>query len=368
MMTSPTQQSNGVYDTVKTRRRNPRLTLPVPSSSSDEFEEPGQNNEAGVPSVPPSYSSGQPGTSAPRIANGQVKIRNMYTNNRNNAGTSSNPNPTGTTNPNCNPAGIPTGKERAKKKRDETKRRHKWSREDNSTLMKVYFQSDPDRTGYRKRMCSLWQDEEMPFFTEQRLADQVKSVKDHVLSTETMPDSQPSRAEARSFLTDIELAELMIRFKPEPQASKPSRKNKAVKKTLREHPVIDLTHLATLREEAAAEDGDRPAGERARLAEDGESSAEERERPEEGEELEDLEDEELPTLTQAIASLRRVSRTASAPEQEDSSQPPAPSYPTSPETLTAFQVALRNKMLSLRASPDTIEVKALRHIDRKKLF
>ena len=367
MMTSPTQQSNGVYDTVKTRRRNPRLTLPVPSSSSDEFEEPGQNNEAGVPSVPPSYSSGQPGTSAPRIANGQVKIRNMYTNNRNNAGTSSNPNPTGTTNPNCNPAGIPTGKERAKKKRDETKRRHKWSREDNSTLMKVYFQSDPDRTGYRKRMCSLWQDEEMPFFTEQRLADQVKSVKDHVLSTETMPDSQPSRAEARSFLTDIELAELMIRWKPEPQASKPSRKNKAVKKTLREHPVIDLTHLATLREEAAAEDGDRPAGERARLAEDGESSAEERERPEEGEELEDLEDEELPTLTQAIASLRRVSRTASAPEQEDSSQPPAPSYPTTPETLTAFQVALRNKMLSLRASPDTIEVKALRHIDRKKL-
>ena len=158
----------------------------------------------------------------------------------------------------------------------------------------------------------------------------------------------------------------MIRWKPEPQASKPSRKNKAVKKTLREHPVIDLTHLATLREEAAAEDGDRPAGERARLAEDGESSAEERERPEE-EELEDLEDEELPTLTQAIASLRRVSRTASAPEQEDSSQPPAPSYPTSPETLTAFQVALRNKMLSLRASPDTIEVKALRHIDRKKL-
>ena len=131
----------------------------------------------------------------------------------------------------------------------------------------------------------------MPFFTEQRLADQVKSVKDHVLSTETMPDSQPSRAESRSFLTDIELAELMIRWKPEPQASKPSRKNKAVKKILREHPVIDLTHLAIHREEAAAEDGDRPSGERARLAEDGESSAEERERPEEGEELEDLEDE-----------------------------------------------------------------------------
>ena len=129
--------------------------------------------------------------------------------------------------------------------------------------MKVYFQSDPDRAGYRKRMCSLWQDEEMPFFTEQRLADQVKSVKGHMLSTETMPDSQPFRAEARSFLTDIELAELMVRWKPEPPASKPSRKNKAVKKTLREHPVVDLTHLATHREKAA-EDRERPAGERER--------------------------------------------------------------------------------------------------------
>ena len=239
MMTSPTQQSNGVYDTVKTRRRNPRLTLPVPSSSSDEFEEPGQNNEAGVPSVPPSYSSGQPGTSAPRIANGQVKIRNIYTINRNTAGTSFNPNSTGTTNPNPNPTGIPTGKGRAtKKKRNETKPRHKWSREDNSTLMKVYFQSDPDRAGYRKRMCSLWQDEEMPFFTEQRLADQVKSVKGHMLSTETMPDSQPSRAEARSFLTDIELAELMVRWKPEPPASKPSRKNKAVKNRVTNLPLF----------------------------------------------------------------------------------------------------------------------------------
>ena len=360
MMTSPTQQSNGVYDTVKTRRRNPRLTLPVPSSSSDEFEEPGQNKEAGVLSVPPSCNSEQPSTSSPRIPNGQVKIRNTYSvkNNRNPApaGTSTNLNPTGTPNTNKKPAGIPTGKERAKKKRTETKARFKWSKEDNTMLMKVYYQSDPARSGYRKRMASLWQDEEMPFFTEQRLADQAKSVRDHVLSTDTMPDSQPSRAESRSFLTDVELMELSVLYKPDPPAGKPSRKNKTVKKLitqLREHPVVDLTHLSThIEDDGAPEEG----------------PAEGREVPEaDNEEPEELEDEELPTLTQAIASLRRESRTVPTPEQEDSPQPPAPIYPTTPDALTALQQALRNKMLNLLASPDTIEVKALRHIDRKKL-
>ena len=360
MMTSPTQQSNGVYDTVKTRRRNPRLTLPVPSSSSDEFEEPGQNKEAGVLSVPPSCNSEQPSTSSPRIPNGQVKIRNTYSvkNNRNPApaGTSTNLNPTGTPNTNKKPAGIPTGKERAKKKRTETKARFKWSKEDNTMLMKVYYQSDPARSGYRKRMASLWQDEEMPFFTEQRLADQAKSVRDHVLSTDTMPDSQPSRAESRSFLTDVELMELSVLYKPDPPAGKPSRKNKTVKKLitqLREHPVVDLTHLSThIEDDGAPEEG----------------PAEGREVPEaDNEEPEELEDEELPTLTQAIASLRRESRTVPTPEQEDSPQPPTPIYPTTPDALTALQQALRNKMLNLLASPDTIEVKALRHIDRKKL-
>ena len=129
MMTGPDKASNS-YDTVKTRRRNPRQTLPVPSSSSDEGEELGQNREAGEPSVPPSHNSGQPGTSPPRIPKGQVKIRNTYKKNRN-----PNTNPTGTQIINQTPIGTHgtnhtlTGTTSGKQKRSESKgRRGGWSK------------------------------------------------------------------------------------------------------------------------------------------------------------------------------------------------------------------------------------------------
>ncbi len=170
-----------MYNIEKNTRRNSRTTLPAPSSSSE--EELGQNREAGATPVPPSTTD-QPGPSTIRITNnpqGQVSIISNHT-------------PTGV------PAGTHLGQ---KKKRKEGRGRKAWTKDDNTTLMKLYFRSDPSRRGFRKRLFSLWQDEEMFPATEQRLADQARSIQQNTL------------------LSDVGLMELMAAFKPDPPSSSP---------------------------------------------------------------------------------------------------------------------------------------------------
>ena len=241
MMTSPTEISNS-YDLVKSRRRNPRHTLLAPSSSSDELEEPGQNIEAGAPSVPPSRNQEQPSTSTPRIPNRQVKIRNTYSvNNRN-------PHPAGTS----NPAGTSSGKQ----KRSEVKGRKGWSKEENTTLMKLYYKSNPSTTGYRRRLYYLWQEEEMEReVNEQQLAGQVNSIK---------------KGLKKNHLNDRELMELQALHTPDTASSsststRPPRRTKEERKTapkhaiVREFPLKDLTNQST-----PAEERRRPAEDRRR--------------------------------------------------------------------------------------------------------
>ena len=68
-----------------------------------------------------------------------------------------------------------------KRSRTETKSRHTWSKDDNIQLMKLYYQSNPSRTGYRRRLHSLWMDAQLFPRSEQQLADQARSIRNNNL-------------------------------------------------------------------------------------------------------------------------------------------------------------------------------------------
>ena len=56
------------------------------------------------------------------------------------------------------------------------KGRRKWSIEENRVLMECYFKSIPKKRGYRQRMLRLWNEKGMVKVTEQRLADQARTI------------------------------------------------------------------------------------------------------------------------------------------------------------------------------------------------
>ena len=52
----------------------------------------------------------------------------------------------------------------------------KWTREDNKLALYCYFQTNPAKWGYRKRMIEIWPEFSKFRATNQRLADQVRSI------------------------------------------------------------------------------------------------------------------------------------------------------------------------------------------------
>ena len=54
--------------------------------------------------------------------------------------------------------------------------RRKWSDEDNRIAMMCYIASEPKQRGYRKRMVKIWEEQGTFRVTEQRLADQVRTI------------------------------------------------------------------------------------------------------------------------------------------------------------------------------------------------
>lgn len=59
----------------------------------------------------------------------------------------------------------------------ETSSRRKYTREDNRAVMRCYYRSRPDEMGYRKRMHEMWKDQGGFEISEQRMADQVRTIK-----------------------------------------------------------------------------------------------------------------------------------------------------------------------------------------------
>ena len=64
---------------------------------------------------------------------------------------------------------------------EQRQKRLGWSKEDNKRLFECYIRSEPERKGYRKRLLNLWKarniNNELTEVTEQRLADQVRQIK-----------------------------------------------------------------------------------------------------------------------------------------------------------------------------------------------
>ena len=58
-----------------------------------------------------------------------------------------------------------------------TTRRRRYTREDNRVILMCYYKSRPDEKGYRQCMYNIWKDQSEFDITEQRLADQVRTIK-----------------------------------------------------------------------------------------------------------------------------------------------------------------------------------------------
>ena len=69
-------------------------------------------------------------------------------------------------------------------------RRRKWTLDDNRRVMGCYYESNPSRNGYRRRMHELWISHGNFYVTEQRLVDQANQIR------------------KRKWLSDLELKEI----------------------------------------------------------------------------------------------------------------------------------------------------------------
>ena len=55
--------------------------------------------------------------------------------------------------------------------------RRRWVMEENSLVMRCFYQSDPTRRGYRKQIIAIWREMGTFEITEQRLVDQARVVR-----------------------------------------------------------------------------------------------------------------------------------------------------------------------------------------------
>ena len=62
--------------------------------------------------------------------------------------------------------------------------RRRWTKEENKLVMRCFYQNDPTRRGYQKRMIAIWREIGTFEITEQRLANQVGVMSTNVWLTE----------------------------------------------------------------------------------------------------------------------------------------------------------------------------------------
>ena len=65
-----------------------------------------------------------------------------------------------------------------------TSKRRKWTSQENKIVMECYLLSEPKIRGYTKRMLSLWLQKGMFWVSEQRLVDQVNTIRRNSWMTE----------------------------------------------------------------------------------------------------------------------------------------------------------------------------------------
>ena len=110
-------------------------------------------------------------------------------------------NETGSTSEGLSPGRCPMEEQRGPGRHPATApriQRRKSSQEDNRIVMECYYQSEPRRNGYRKRMHRCWREKEMFPVTEQRLMDQ----KNNIMKTKWLSDLELE--EIRRNIEDVE--------------------------------------------------------------------------------------------------------------------------------------------------------------------
>ena len=259
-------------------------------------------------------------------------------------------------------------------------KRRKWTREDNVALMELYFQSNPQRQGYRKRLLNLWLDKELPNLTEGRLADQARSIqKNGLLSADDIKDIKdragtqrprtPQRQRPPVADRDSPVQPPTSQAEPDLAADIPSADNLAADDPAADDPEADDMTIGdwpdsqppSFRPEAVDNEADTEVN-----IEEPTDSAPTDSTPTDSAPMDSapldsaptdsapMEEEEAPGLAEMMSYLRRV-------EMEDAGEP------QQDLGLTTQQLEYRAKVVSLLNAPENIQTKILRHVNRKKL-
>ena len=252
-------------------------------------------------------------------------------------------------------------------------KRMRWTNEDNTTLMELYYRSNPSGPGYRKRLHAMWNNEDLPTIKEGRLADQARAIRENAYlsdvelmeirdrvdnleqrltsTTGQRPQEGGDTTIQRRTTTPTLEEETTLTCHPDQQDDAPDDVRIGEwPDTQTSHPdqqddVPDDVSIGewpdTQPPSPTEENEDYHTGQRAE--EEGEEEPEHRETA-----------STPPALSEMINYLRRV-------EAEESGVTP-PDF-----NLTEKQLEYRAKLIALLSTPDKIETKILRHVNRKQL-
>ena len=233
---------------------------------------------------------------------------------------------------------------RNKKRRRVQGTRKKWTTEENVRLMEHYHRSNPDNKGFRKRLHASWIATEDSDCSEQKLAAQVNSIlKNGLLSDvqllEIRTASSHSHTTDGTPLVEFDIIDLSSTG---PSSTPPAPQTP--------DPTLPTPFSSTIPPSAPDVDiGDWP-----------------------GSQPPDF-DHTLPDptpgpVTQTIRQLRRDAEGNPPSPPGTPLTPPHPATSTTSATPSPEQQSYRTQILNLLEDPSKIQVKILRHVNRKKLL
>ena len=248
-------------------------------------------------------------------------------------------------------SGKPRRKQKTKKRSDPAHRK-KWSNEDNITLMLAYYQSQPGKRGYRKRLFTIWTASDNFTCTEQQLADQVRSViTNKLLSDMELYQVQLSAVSLEASLVTQDQHDPISPFASAPASSPQASCPESELSFTIPPPTPPRAHSTPVQPQLTSPPP--------YVTLDSEISFNLPVTPH----AKDT-DYEPSLLSQTISELRAAAENPPPPPAP--SPPPAPNAPP-PEHLPEDLSDIRKQLIELMEDPAQIQMKPLRHVDLKKL-
>ena len=259
-----------------------------------------------------------------------------------------------------------------KRSRKEPVKRKKWTKDENTALMLAYYQCQPGRTGYRKRLHAIWTSYSIFPRSEQQLADQVRSV----LSSKHLSDKELTQVQMKAatlqknspILEDLSLgpatplpSQAVPSLTPHPDLSQSFCSDVSFTVPPPTPPVAHSTPVQRAPPTPPLQwTSTHSLPSTAHITVDSEVSFNIPVAPPTPPQPSPPEDQNSPAETtpsfvsQAISELRRAAELLPPPTTEE----PAP--PEDPADL-------KKRILHLMEHPEEIETKTLRHVDHRKL-